>query len=99
MNSILLVKKFWGLVEMMSELVNAGFSLSKWQAVKMIFFAPCVEKENCSNNTWLFFDCFKICLRNCLTPIRFIAATEIRVRLNLPPMSFSFYPHIAKIII
>ena len=38
--SILLVKKFWGLVEMMSGLVNASFSLPEWQAVKMIFFAP-----------------------------------------------------------
>ena len=38
--SILLVKKFWGLVEMTSGLVNASFSLPEWQAVKMIFFAP-----------------------------------------------------------
>ena len=38
--SILLVKKFLGLVEMTSKLVNASFSLLKWQAVKMIFFAP-----------------------------------------------------------
>ena len=41
--SILLVKKFLGLVEMTSGLVNASFSLPEWQAVKMIFFAPCVE--------------------------------------------------------
>ena len=40
MKSILLVKKFWGLVEMMSGLINASFSLPEWQAVKMIFFAP-----------------------------------------------------------
>ena len=40
MKSILLVKKFLGLVEMMSGLVNASFSLPEWQAVKMIFFAP-----------------------------------------------------------
>ena len=39
MKSILLVKKFWGLVEMTSGLVNASFSLPEWQAVKMIFFA------------------------------------------------------------
>ena len=38
--SILLVKTFLGLVEMMSGLVNASFSLPEWQAVKMIFFAP-----------------------------------------------------------
>ena len=38
--SILLVKKFLGLVEMMCGLVNASFSLPEWQAVKMIFFAP-----------------------------------------------------------
>ena len=40
MKSILLVKKLSGLVEMMPGLVNASFSLPKWQAVKMIFFAP-----------------------------------------------------------
>ena len=40
MKSILLVKTFLGLVEMMSGLVNASFSLPEWQAVKMIFFAP-----------------------------------------------------------
>ena len=34
-------KKFLGLVEMTSGLVNASFSLPEWQAVKMIFFAPC----------------------------------------------------------
>ena len=42
MKSILLVKKLLGLVEMMSGLVNASFSLPEWQTVKMIFFAPCV---------------------------------------------------------
>ena len=40
MKSILLIKKLLGLVEMTSGLVNAGFSLPEWQAVKMIFFAP-----------------------------------------------------------
>ena len=39
--SILLVKKFWGLVEMTSGPVNASLSLPEWQAVKMIFYAPC----------------------------------------------------------
>ena len=39
--SILLVKKFLGLVEMTSGLVNTIFSLPEWQVVKMIFFAPC----------------------------------------------------------
>ena len=34
-------KKFLGLVEMTSGLVNASFSLPEWEAVKMIFFAPC----------------------------------------------------------
>ena len=38
--SILLVKKLFGLVEMASRLVNASFSLPEWQAVKMISFAP-----------------------------------------------------------
>ena len=40
MKSILLIKKFLGLVEMMSGLVNAGLSLPEWQAVKMIFLHP-----------------------------------------------------------
>ena len=30
-----------GLVEMTSGLVNASFSLPQWQAIKVIFFAPC----------------------------------------------------------
>ena len=38
--SILLVKKFLGLVEMTSGLVSASFSLPEWPAVKMSFFAP-----------------------------------------------------------
>ena len=41
MNSIPLVRKCLRLVEMTSGLVNASFSLPEWQAVKMIFFAPC----------------------------------------------------------
>ena len=36
----LLIKTFLGLVEMMFELVNVSFSLPKWQAVKVTFFAP-----------------------------------------------------------
>ena len=42
LKSFLLVKTFLGLVEMTSGLVNASFSLPKWQAVKKILFAPCV---------------------------------------------------------
>ena len=42
MKSILLVKKLLGLVEMMTGLVNASFSLPGRQAVKKIFFAPCI---------------------------------------------------------
>ena len=42
MKSILLVKKLLGLVEMMSGVVNASCSLPEWQAVIMIFFAPCL---------------------------------------------------------
>ena len=34
-------QEVFGLAEMTSGLVNASFSLSEWQAVKMIFFAPC----------------------------------------------------------
>ena len=43
MKAILLDEKLLGLVEMTSGLVNASFSLPEWQAVKMIFFAPCDE--------------------------------------------------------
>ena len=39
-------KKLLGLVEMTSGLVNANFSLPKWQAVKMILFAPCSRYRN-----------------------------------------------------
>ena len=38
--SILLDKEVLGLAEMTSGLVNASFSLPKWQALKMIFFPP-----------------------------------------------------------
>ena len=41
MKLILLDEKLLGLVEMTSGLVNASFSLPEWQAIKMIFFAPC----------------------------------------------------------
>ena len=41
--SILLIKKFWGLVEVMFGLVNPSLSLPEWQAVKMTFFAPCLR--------------------------------------------------------
>ena len=44
--SILLVKKLLELVELTSGLVNASFSLPEWQAVKMIFFAPCVSNPS-----------------------------------------------------
>ena len=41
MKSILLVKRLLGLVEVTPGLVNASFTLPEWQAVKMIFLAPC----------------------------------------------------------
>ena len=41
----LLIKTFLGLVEMMFGLVDVSFNLPEWQAVKMIFFAPCLPKE------------------------------------------------------
>ena len=40
MKSILLIKMFMGLVEMMFGLVYANFSLPEWQALKMTSFAP-----------------------------------------------------------
>ena len=41
----LLIKTLLGLVEMMFGLVNVSFSLPKWQAVKVTFFAPCLLKS------------------------------------------------------
>ena len=38
----LLIKTFFGLVEMMIGLVNVSFSLPEWQAVKNTFFEPCI---------------------------------------------------------
>ena len=38
--SILLIKKFGGLVEMTFGIVKARFNFPKWQAAKMTFFAP-----------------------------------------------------------
>ena len=57
--SILLVKKLMGLVEMTSGLVNASFSLPEWQAVKMIFFAPCkvTVMYGCGENLKFFQQC------------------------------------------
>ena len=52
MKSILLVKKFLGLVEMTSGLVNAGLSLPEWQAVKTIFFGPC-----CCDKSYFLLNC------------------------------------------
>ena len=40
LKSILLIKMFLGLLEMTFGLVYANFSLPKWQALKMTFFAP-----------------------------------------------------------
>ena len=52
MKSILLVKKLLGLVEMTSGLVNANFSSPEWQAVKMIFFAPCALAQFFGLHPW-----------------------------------------------
>ena len=46
MKSILLVKKLLGLAEMTSGPVTASSNLPEGQAVKMIFFAPWITKEN-----------------------------------------------------
>ena len=51
--SILLVEKLLGLVEKTFGLVNASFILPKWQAVKMIFFAPCTIVTICKTHTFL----------------------------------------------
>ena len=41
----LLINTFLGLVEMMFGILNVSFSLPKWQAVKMTFFAPCLGEK------------------------------------------------------
>ena len=45
---------------MTSGLVNASFSLPKWQAVKMIFFAPCLHHFFHSLSYLFFFFNFRI---------------------------------------
>ena len=56
------------LVEMTFGLVNASFSVPKWQAVKLTFFAPCVilsssQKKN--NSPWPLQICLQlICFYN-----------------------------------
>ena len=50
MKSILLVKKLSGLVKMTSGLVSAIFSLPTWQAVEIIFLAPCYSEKNDKEN-------------------------------------------------
>ena len=41
---IMLVKNFFGLVKMTFGLVDVGYSLPEGQAVKLIFFAPCISR-------------------------------------------------------
>ena len=41
----LLINTFLGLVEMMFGILNVSFSLPKWQAVKITFFAPCLGEK------------------------------------------------------
>ena len=40
MKSFLIIKKFVGPVGMKFGLINASFSSSEWQTVKLAFFAP-----------------------------------------------------------
>ena len=39
---------------MTSGLVNVSFSLPEWQAVKMIFFAPCLQSDNSTIDRFRF---------------------------------------------
>ena len=68
------MKKLWGLVEMMFGLVNASFSLPKWQAVKMIFFAPWTSQYRILSSSNSFFElsvsiCILIKRRSLLSPL------------------------------
>ena len=38
-------KRVWGLVEMTCGLLHASYSLPKWQAVKLTFFASCIKSK------------------------------------------------------
>ena len=44
--AILLIKRVLGLVEKTCGLVHARYSLPKWQAVKLNFFAPCFANSS-----------------------------------------------------
>ena len=55
MKSILLIKKLLGLIEMMSGPVNASLSLPEWQAVKIIFFTPCILFTSRNNGLDCYF--------------------------------------------
>ena len=63
MKSILLVKKLLRLVEMTSGLVNNSFSLPERQAVKMIFFAPCILSKFLGHQDFVSTRRYKISLR------------------------------------
>ena len=69
--SILLIKTFLGLVEMMFGLVNASFNLPKWQAVEMTFFAPCINGEN---------EAFLL-----MSPLRNVVPQDVLTAINRPP--------------
>ena len=43
----MLIKNFFGLVEITFKLVRASYSLPEWQAVKPTFFAPWKPKTVC----------------------------------------------------
>ena len=63
----LLIKTFLGLVEMMFGPVNVSFTLPKWQAVKMTFFAPWTQIIIFDENT---LKCSEVYKHNKRTPGR-----------------------------
>ena len=71
--SILLVKRFLGLVEVTSELVIASFSFPEWQAVKMIFFAAWQKFLFC-----IAFSIYEVVRLACLACIWFVYAHELK---------------------
>ena len=56
---------------MMFGLVNASLSLPKWQAVKMTFFAPCINGEN---------EAFLL-----MSPLRNVVPQDVLTAINRPP--------------
>ena len=101
MKSIPLVKKLLELVEMTSGLVNSSFSLPKWQAVKMNFFAPChVFSKNGHHGKlcYTFFSLEKLALLSILKEVK-PSPNRKMIKLLTFDNSFRHYDILTKFIV